>query len=432
MQRSHRAAKAKARHNVGWTSRSAARKKEAMTIQDTEICIVGGGLAGKTLALALAHHDFAVALVERAAQPGSDNRVTSLNMSTAQLYKNIGLWPAMEGDSQVMADIHVVDGPGGPRIAFDALADFGEAHGVVVPNGVILEALDAALKTKPQVKAYTGVAATLGKTELGFQNIALSSGETISAPLICACDGARSALRAALGIEADIQDYGQANITATLTHENAHEGAGFQRFMPGGPVAFIPMRGNQSSIAWTLPTSQAKAVMALDEAAFMALLSDQIFGEDDADGRGPFTGVSARSTYPLKALTAHRFDGPRAVLVGDAAHAIHPLAGQGFNLTVRDIAVLLDILLEARSVGEDLGSPRWTKAYTRQRRPDIMAMLAATDGLNRLFSNNARSAQMLRRGIMKLSKKLPQAGTGFAKQAQGSLLGLPSLMREAG
>lgn len=417
---------------MGWTSAVARSKTKGMTVIDTDICIVGGGLAGKTLALALAHHDFDVTMIERAAQPAADNRVTSLNMSTAQLYKNIGLWPAMEGHSQLMADIRVVDGHSGPRMAFDALADFGEAHGVVVPNGVILSALDAALETKSQVKTFTGVAATLGKTDLGFQNVGLSSGETVCAALVCAADGARSALRGALGIEADIKDYGQANITATLTHENDHEGAGFQRFMPGGPVAFIPMRGNQSSLAWTLPTPQAKAVMALDDAAFMALLSDQIFSGDDADGRGPFTSVSARSTYPLKALTAHRFDGPRAVLVGDAAHAIHPLAGQGFNLTVRDIAALIDILLEARSVGEDIGSPRWTKAYTHQRRPDILAMLAATDGLNRLFSTSAPGRKLLRRGMMKLSRKLPQAGTGFAKQAQGSLLGLPSLMQDAG
>jgi 2-octaprenyl-6-methoxyphenol hydroxylase len=400
-----------------------------MTHHISDICIVGGGLAGKTLALALSSQDFDVTLVERFSGQAADNRVTSLNMSTAQLYKSIGLWPSLEPHSQPMVDIRVVDGQAGPRISFEALADFGEAHGVVVHNEAILAALDAALADAPTVKMVSGVAATLGDTQMARQSIDLSNGDRIDAHLICACDGARSALRDALGIETDRKSYGQANITATLTHENDHEGAGFQRFLPGGPVAFIPMQGNESSLAWTLPQAQAEAVMALDDAAFMALLSDQIFADDDADQRGPFTAVSARSTYPLKAMVAHRLDGPRAVLVGDAAHAIHPLAGQGFNLTARDIGALVDVLLEARGVGDDIGSPRWCQAYSRQRRADIMALFAATDSLNRVFSTQAPGAQMLRRGVMALGKRLPKIGSGFAQQAQGNVLGLPSLMR---
>lgn len=398
----------------------------------TDICIVGGGLAGKTLALALSSQDFDVVLVERATGPAADNRVTSLNMSTAQLYKAIGLWPALERHSQPMVDIRVADGRTGPRIGFDALMDFGAAHGVVIHNEVILAALDGALAKASNVRVIGGVAAQLAQANMARQTVSLSNGDTVEACLVCACDGARSALRTALGIETDVKSYGQANITATLDHENDHGGAGFQRFMPGGPVAFIPMQGKQSSLAWTLPQAQATAVMALDDATFMALLADQIFCGDDADLRGPFTAVGARSTYPLKAMTAHAFHGPRAVLVGDAAHAIHPLAGQGFNLTARDIGVLVDVLLEARSVGDDIGSPRWGVAYTRQRRPDILALYMATDRLNKVFSTQAPGRTLLRGAVMALSTRLPKVGTRFAQQAQGSLLGLPTLMRDAG
>jgi len=400
-----------------------------MTTECFDIAIVGGGLAGKTLAAALSARQFSVAMIERAKTPIADNRVTSLNMSTVQMYRNIGAWDAMAKQSQLMHDIRVVDGPGGPSIAFETLGEYGQDHGYVVHNEAILQALDETLSAADDMTTLRGVTASLGEIVASRQQISLSNGKTIAASLVCAADGANSRLRSTHGIEMRITDYGQANITATLTHENEHAGIGFQRFMPGGPVAFIPMQGAQSSLAWTLPRAQAKAVMALDDAAFMALLTDQIFSTDGADTRGPFTGVSARSTYPLIARIAERLDAQRCVLVGDAAHTIHPLAGQGFNLTARDIAALTDILTHARSVGEDIGARRHLKAYTRARTADILALFTATDQLNRLFSTQKRAAKILRRGVMAAVKKLPKVGSGFAMQAQGSLLGLPTLMR---
>lgn len=403
-----------------------------MKTHTARICIVGGGLAGRTLALALASQKFDVVLVERDSTAKPDDRVTSLNVSTTAMFTNIGLWPALGAHAQPMTDIKVVDGDGGPAIAFAALEGFGARHGDVVHNQVILGALDKALAKSPYVTVVPGASAALGDASPAAQSILLSNGDRVDAALICAADGARSCLRTQMNIEVDTKSYGQANITATLAHENPHGCAGFQRFMPGGPVAFIPMQGNQSSLAWTLPTVQAKAVMALDDAAFMALLSDQIFGTDGADARGPFTRVGPRSTYPLYALVAQRFHAARLVLVGDAAHAIHPLAGQGFNLTARDVAGLVDVLKEARAAGEDIGSPRWTKAYTHQRRADILALYAATDGLNRLFSTTAPGRSLFRKSLIKAGQRAPKIGGSFTKQAQGSLLGLPSLMREAG
>jgi len=335
----------------------------------------------------------------------------------------------MGAEAQSMDYIRVVDGPAGPAISFEALSQFGEAHGYVVHNETIVAGLDKTLEAANQVTILRGVSAALGDSDAGQQQLTLTDGSRASAALICACDGARSPLRSALGIEARVTDYRQANITATLRHANDHEGVGFQRFMPGGPVAFIPMQGQESSLAWTLPAAQARAVMALDDEAFMALLSDQIFSGDAADTRGPFTQVSARTTYPLKAQIAERFDGARCVLVGDAAHTIHPLAGQGFNLTARDIAVLTDILLDARGVGEDIGGPRTASAYTRARRADVLALFVVTDQLNRLFSSRKLSARALRRGVMAAGRALPKVGAGFAMQAQGAVLGLPSLMR---
>ncbi|MEM6680727.1 MAG: FAD-dependent monooxygenase [Pseudomonadota bacterium] len=412
-----------------WTNAPQQRITRAMAQTHYDIAVVGGGLAGKTLAAALSAQDFDVVLIERESTAAADNRVTSLNMSTVQMYRNIGAWQHMKAHAQAMADIRVVDGPAGPSISFETLSTFGEAHGYVVHNEVIVAALDKTLKGTKSVMTVHGTAAALGQALAGSQQLNLSNGKTIDASLICACDGARSPLRSALGIETSMTDYRQANITATLDHANDHAGVGFQRFMPGGPVAFIPMQGQQSSLAWTLPKAQARAVMALDDDAFMALLSDQIFRGDNADARGPFTAASARSTYPLRAQIAERLDGPRCVLVGDAAHTIHPLAGQGFNLTARDIAALTDILLAARSVGEDIGSARHGHSYTRARRADILALFVATDQLNRLFSSRRFGPRALRRAIMAAGRILPKVGTGFALQAQGALLGLPSLMR---
>ncbi|MEM1021339.1 MAG: FAD-dependent monooxygenase [Pseudomonadota bacterium] len=414
---------------------------QAMTSIHYDIVIIGGGLAGQSLAAALSHHDFSVALIEAAALGKKDDRVTALNASSATFYDSIGVWKHLEAHAQPMHDVVVVDGPNGRPLSFEgdgteSTRASDAAHGHVVHNQVILEGLTKACKAARSLDIYTGGTAAVEAEEAGGLTLLLSggsnAGKRIHGAVVCAADGGRSALRRWAGIDSLTRDYGQANITATLTHDNAHHGVGFQRFMPQGPVAFIPMQGQHSSLAWTVSQESAPDIMALDHAAFLRLLSAQIFGQnaaDPADPRGPLTATGPRSTYPIKANIANRFHGERLMLVGDAAHVIHPLAGQGFNLSVRDIALATELFLDTRAVGGDLGSQRLLRAYTSRRRPDILATFGATDMLNRAYSTTAMGWTALRQVAMRLGRRQPRLRTVFSQQAQGSLLGLPRLMK---
>ncbi|MEO0410991.1 MAG: FAD-dependent monooxygenase [Pseudomonadota bacterium] len=401
-----------------------------MTSSIFDIAIVGGGLAGQTLAAALRHFDFSVALIEGSSLSKADDRVTALNASSVRLYERIGLWPNMAKTAQPMHDLRVFDGPKGPGISFeDGKAEVeAAAHGYVVHNQEILSALAASRRSDEGLRVYEGTSAHVTDVGVGFSALALADGSQINTHLVCAADGGRSPLRSAAGISAFTRNYKQANITATLTHENDHGGIGFQRFLPGGPAAFIPMTNKQSSLAWTVPQNAAAAILALDDAAFLRLLSDQIFGQDDADQRGPLTLAGPRSTYPICANIAERFHGDRLLLIGDAAHVIHPLAGQGFNLTVRDIGVAVELLSDTRGVGGDLGSAALGRRYSAQRRPDILATFAATDTLNRAYSTRSPGWKMVRRAAMKIGKRQAMLRQLFSAQAQGSVFGLPELM----
>lgn len=392
-----------------------------------DIAIVGGGLAGQTLAATLRYLDFSVALIEGRKLARADDRVTSLNASSVRLYERIGLWPAMVAGAQAMHDICVVDGPHGPGLSFED-GNTEAAHGHVVHNQDILDALASSRQGDRSLFVVEQTSARLAKVGPGHSSLALSNGEALKARLVCAADGGRSPLRAAAGIGTLLRRYKQANITATLTHANDHHGVGFQRFLPGGPVAFIPMTGKQSSLAWTVPQSAAPGILELDDAAFLKLLSAQIFASDQADMRGPLTATGPRSTYPIMANIAERFDSDRLLLIGDAAHVIHPLAGQGFNLTVRDIGVAAQLLKETRAVGGDLGAQSVGAAYSARRRPDILATFAATDSLNRAFSTQNRGWTLLRRSAMAIGKRTALTRKLFAAQAQGSIFGLPELM----
>ncbi|MEM7569406.1 MAG: FAD-dependent monooxygenase, partial [Pseudomonadota bacterium] len=416
--------------------------ENAMT-HSFDIAIVGGGLAGQSLAAALRHLDFSVALIEGRSLAKTDDRVTSLNRSSITLYERIGVGAALLKAAQPMFDIKVVDDATGAAMSFeegsvpDAPGDGQEdtpvaAHGYVVHNQDILAALAQSRQGDEGLVVFENTSAHIEEIAPSHAVLALADGTKLKAGLVCAADGGRSAFRAAAGISSLSRTYKQANITATLTHAHGHGGIGFQRFLPGGPVAFIPMQGTQSSLAWTVPESAAGSILGLSDEAFLALLSAQIFGADEADTRGPLTATGPRSTYPIRANIADTFHAARLLLVGDAAHVIHPLAGQGFNLTVRDIGVVAQLLQETRALGGDIGGEALCAAYSARRRPDILATFAATDALNRAYSTRNPAWTLLRNAAMRLGKRQAMLRQLFSAQAQGSVFGLPPLMAPEG
>jgi len=407
-----------------------------------DVVVSGGGLAGLTLALALHRAGLSVALIDAMEMdarttPAFDGRASALAYTSWRMLDAIGAAAHLEPHAQRIEDILVVDsrpmdglkrgGPGPDQLHFDRREIHPEPEGE--PLGWMAENRHARLAL---ARAAEGAGLTMiaparvtGMREArGRAIVTLADGRELNAATVAACDGKASPLREQAGIRSLGRGYGQSALVLTVEHERAHEGVAYEVFMPSGPFAILPLPGNRSSLVWTERTEAAEALHAMDEAGFQEALEVR-FG----DFLGAVRPVSQRWCYPLGLVLAERFTAPRLALVGDSARSIHPIAGQGFNLGVRDAAALAEVLIEAKRAGLDLGAAATLTRYDRWRRTDSAALVLGTHGVNALFSNDHSIVRSVRGLGLSLVDRVPAARRFFMRTAGGEIGDLPAFLR---
>lgn len=419
-----------------------------MSKTHSDIIIVGGGLTGGLAALALASRDFTVQLIE--SQPletitkiGFDGRTTAIAYASMRLFHRLGLWDDIAAFAEPIKDILVTDGRHQTRFRDGGLSTF-HMHfdssqlendaplGWIVENHAIRTGLFQAIEKSSNVIVHAPARREASTFESGNASVTLDDGTTLTASLILAADGKKSSLRNEAGIRTNQWQYEQTGLVATIAHTKPHDGFAQEYFLPGGPFAILPMTTDdnhsshpfRSSLVWTEKKSIADNILSL---------SDEHFKAEMANRFGPYLGdltvAGPRFSYPLTFHLSHEFIAPRLALLGDAARAIHPIAGQGFNLGIKDIAALTDVAEEARSVGLDIGSMSALQNYQQWRRFDSVSLALGTDFLNRLFSNNhapIRLARDIGLGFVNHTKPLRQF---FMRQAGADVGALPSLLQ---
>lgn len=400
---------------------------------DTDIVIAGGGMVGLTLALALVQGGLRVTIAEplspeTMADVRFDGRVSALAFANVRMFTALGLWPRLEALAQSVTDILISDAEPGRSASpltlhFDH-REIGEPLGYIVENRHTRQALLEALAEEERVTLITGVTVDRLETDATGVTAALSNGQRIRALLCVAADGRESQLREAQGIALVAWDYPQTGIVTTVVHERPHNGVAYEHFFPSGPFAILPMTGNRSSLVWTERTGDARALLKLSESDFAAALAERFGGH-----LGRVTPVGPRSAYPLKFHLARTYVAPRFALIGDAAHGIHPIAGQGLNLGLKDVAALAETLLDAARLGLDCGTLDVLRRYERWRRFDSFVLAAATDVINRLFSNNVLPVRLARDLGLGLVDRMAPLRRFFMRHAGGDLGKLPRLLR---
>jgi 2-octaprenyl-6-methoxyphenol hydroxylase len=298
----------------------------------------------------------------------------------------------------------------------------GEPFAHMIENPALVDALVERAKAEGvelRGDAVTGFEASVGRIEVSF-----AAGEGLIAKLLVAADGARSAIREAAGIRSVGWDYDQAGIVTTVAHERDHRGRAEEHFLPAGPFAILPLQGQRSSIVWTEEKREAERIVALPDDGFHAELEKR-FGLK----LGEIQVAGPRRAYPLGLSMARSFVGERLALIGDAAHVIHPIAGQGLNLGLRDVAALAEAVVDAARLGLDPGGPDVLERYQRWRRFDTAAMGVATDGLNRLFSNRSDALRLVRDVGLGLVDRVPALKGLFIREAAGLTGDMPKLLR---
>jgi 2-octaprenyl-6-methoxyphenol hydroxylase len=393
-----------------------------------ELLVVGGGLAGMTLALAASSAGIVTALVDRQAPeallaPAFDGRTTALAWGAQQILATLGLWSDLAAEAGPIAEIRVADG--GSRLFLHYHHDLVGDHalGFIVENRVLRRVLLTHLARQPCL-THLAPASVRGVTQDGLAVATLEDGRVVRAQLVAAADGQSSPLREAAGIRSLAWSYPQTGIVCTVRHEAPHRGVAVEHFLPAGPFAILPMTGQRSSIVWTERADRAPALLALDEPGFAGELARR-FG----DHLGQLEPEGPRWSYPLSFLLAARYAAPRLALVGEAAHVIHPIAGQGFNLGIRDAAVLAEAIVDARRLGLDIGSGAVLARYAAQRRFDALLLAGVTDGLNRLFSNDVAPLRLARDLGLATVDRVPPLKRLFMRHAMGVVGDLPRLAR---
>jgi 2-octaprenyl-3-methyl-6-methoxy-1,4-benzoquinol hydroxylase/2-octaprenylphenol hydroxylase len=354
-----------------------------------DVAVVGGGMVGAAAALALARAGFATALLEARpptpwrAENEVDLRVVGLAASSVALLDDLGVWTSIrESRASSYARMHVWDARSGAAVDFDATADGRAWLGWIAENSLVQwtlwQALEAAGVQRLCPAQVTGYEAREDRVALQ-----LEAGPTagLAARLLVAADGAGSPLRRLAGLQTHGHDYGQRGVVAHVATERPHQHTAWQRFLPGGPLALLPLADGRSSIVWSLPEQEAQRVLALDDAAFCAEL-----GVASDFRLGPVLATTARAAFPLKLQLADRYQAERLVLLGDAAHAVHPLAGQGVNLGLRDVAELRDTLVAARDAGRDIAAAHVLRRYARRRRSADTLDAWGFDALGRIYA----------------------------------------------
>ncbi|MGK2922355.1 MAG: FAD-dependent monooxygenase [Methyloceanibacter sp.] len=402
------------------------------------IIIAGGGFAGGVLALALAEcapAGFRVALVDATPQKAveqRDARGLALSAAAKCLLEAIGLWPRLAPDAQAIESIEITDSPlnASLRPHFLGFDEEMKAHApgaYLVEAGTLLKTISEAVASDSSIDVFAPDSVGTYETDPFGVQTRLKSGTTLRAPLLVAADGKRSSLRERAGIKCIGWSYPQRGIVATVAHERAHHGQAVQHFLPAGPFAILPLKGNRSSIVWTEDKTKADTLMEGSDDAFIAELTRR-FGHR----LGRITLEGPKQAFPLDFQMARAFVGDRLALIGDAAHVVHPLAGQGLNIGLRDVAALTETIVDALRLGLDIGSATTLERYQRWRRFDSAFSGTVMDGLNRLFSNDNAPLRAIRDLGLGLVDRAPGLKRFLVREAAGATGNVPRLMKGEG
>jgi 2-octaprenyl-6-methoxyphenol hydroxylase len=400
---------------------------------DTDVIIGGGGMVGLTLALALAQGGLKVVVadpvpVASAVAPAFDGRVSALSYSSIRMLRALGVWRRLEDDAQPIKDILVTDAavgrvPSPLSLHFDH-REIGQPMGCIVENRHIRAALFAAVAASKAIVLRASASFVDLETQALGATATLDGGETLRARLFVAADGRESPMRELMGVRLIQWSYPQWGIVATVRHERPHRGTAYEHFLPSGPFAILPMTGNRSSLVWTERDHVARAMLDLPPAAFETEMA-QRFGTH----LGAVHAEGPRWSYPLRFHLVRSYVKPRFAIVGDAAHGIHPIAGQGLNLGFKDVAALAEVTLDAARLGLDIGALDVLQHYERWRRFDSFTLAAATDTLNRLFSNDFAPLRVVRDVGLGVVDGIGPLRRFFMRHAGGDVGKLPRLLR---
>ncbi len=401
-----------------------------------DVCVVGAGPVGGTLACRLAAAGVETVLIDRAplppmAHPAFDGRAYAIAAGSRVLLQDAGLWDCLPDPPHPILDIRVTDGRvGRPASRLHLHFDHREAGGEAEPFGWMVEArglrraLNAHFQTLPHLRVFAPAEVTVERAD-DFATATVHGGPSIQCRLVVAAEGRQSPLREAAGIPVTRFEYDQTGMVFAIAHDLPHNSLALEHFLPSGPFAVLPMAPSQdaetggaphvSAVVWTERTRMAETILALDDRRLAREIRRRL-----GDYLGEVRPVGRRWSYPLSAMLAHRYTDTRLALAGDAAHGIHPIAGQGLNLGFRDAIALAGLVVAAKANGEDIGSADPLMRYQRARRPDNMAMLTMTDGLDRLFSTNNPVVRLARDlGIAGVDRAGPMKRM-FMRRAMGA------------
>ena len=395
---------------------------------NADIVIVGSGMVGTSLAVALGGAGLRVALIDKF-DPSTmvdvpfDGRASAIAYASYRALDAIGIWRHVANQAQPILDIRVSEGDSRLFLHYDH-RELGDGPlGFMLENRHLRQGLFATIS---EIAGITLIVPTelerLDRTEGGVI-ASLTNGLTIRARVVVAADGRNSPVREAAGINVQGWAYEQSGIVCTVAHERAHRGVAHERFLAAGPFAILPLTGNRASLVWTESSGIAARLLDLEEAAFNAEMRER-FG----DFLGHVEAIGPRWCYPLSLHNAETYVGQRLALVGDAAHGMHPIAGQGLNLGFRDVAALAEVLIDAARLGLDIGAPNILANYETWRRFDSMVLLAVTDGLNRLFSNDVAALRTARDVGLAAVNQIPPLKRLFMRHARGTVGKLPRLL----
>lgn len=399
-----------------------------------DIVIVGGGFAGLSLALSLHHLSrgaLRLLLVDKKRATAQDLRASAIAAAARRLLQKISAWP----DERVTQPIHSMritdsglqDGVRPSLLNFAGETKFNEPFAHMVENNQLMNALEKAFAASGINRMNALVERSL--CEGNYRHLYLNNGQRLLARLVAACDGARSKLRDEVKVQLIGRDYDQAALVTTISHEEPHLGEAIEHFLPAGPFATLPLVDDQaglhrSSVVWTESKAEAMRLTGLRREQLTAELTERL-----GHSFGKVTLLDTVQAFPLSIKLARRFTAERLALVGDAAHVIHPIAGQGLNLGFRDVAALSEVVVDSLQLGFDIGAGEMLSRYQRWRRFDTLMMGIATDGLNMLFSNESillRGLRSLGLGVVERSEPLKDF---FISSAAGTLGDVPRLMR---
>lgn len=394
-----------------------------------DIVIAGGGLVGSATAIALAKRGMKVAVIEKAPRAQElegafDGRTSAIAQSSVRVFKHLGVWDRLVKEAEAILDIRVVDEHSTALVHYDH-REIGKPFGYIFPNSALKPALLNAAEEEPGVEFYYGCQIADFAIDGFGVDVTLNSSEKLRASLLIAADGRFSETRRKLGIDERVYTYGQTAMVCTISHKEPHQGLALERFLPAGPFAVLPLKHKRSGVVWSEPEAMSKYLLSLPEETFLEELKLRLgdyLGEIELEGKC--------FSYPLGLVIAGAYISNRAVLVGDSAHAIHPIAGQGVNLGYRDVALLAEILGDAHGLGLDIGSATLLARYAQLRRKDVASMTFATDGLNRLFSSDNPLLRAARRIGLRGVENTPRLKRYFMLHAMGLTGELPDMLKE--